>query len=177
MNNSIKIEQLVLQAGKNNLLAQHELYNRFCSEMLGLCIRMIGRRDIAEDVLQDAFIKAFGQIKKVKEPKRFAGWFKRIVINECLMQLKQNNQLAWHYNEVPDMVDEVNEFEPISFETINAEIDKLPNGCKHILVLYVLEEFKHKEIAEMLDLSVSTVKSQYQYALKLLRNNLKEVLV
>ncbi|MFT6845019.1 MAG: RNA polymerase sigma-70 factor (ECF subfamily) [Flavobacteriales bacterium] len=178
MQKTDNISHLVLLASQQNLLAQQELYQRFSAEMLGLCLRMIGKNDVAEDALQEAFIKAFSQLSRLKEPNRFAGWFKRIVINECLIQLKQKNYLTAWEDELPQIAEEEeNELEHIGFETINIEIDKLPNGCRQILVLYLLEDLKHKEIAKMLNVSVSTVKSQYQYALKLLRTKLKEVMV
>lgn len=175
MSKSTQIEKLVRLAAKNNCIAQREIFNIFHKELLGLGFRMLGRLDLAEDILQEAFIKAFLRIKKLKDPGKFEGWIKRIVINECIDHIKSVQffeSLEIEYFKIEDN-DEPDWFKTIGFEEINIEIDNLPNGCRQIFVLYLIEGCKQKEIAKMLEISISTVKSQYQYALSILRKRLK----
>lgn len=179
MHNNLPIAQLVKQAQRQNQLAQLELFNRFSGQMLGLSCRIVGRQDVAEDLLQEAFVKAFKQLKSLKEPDRFAGWFKRIVVNQCMNHVNKQNlmELADNHTVLNSEEETDESYNEIDVSVINKAIDELPNGCRQVLVLYLIEEYKHKEIAEMLNVSVSTVKSQYQYGLKLVRKKVKEVLV
>lgn len=175
MNNIDKIVKLAI---KNNALAQREIYSRYHAEMLGISIRMVGQRDVADDVVQEGFIKVFANLKKLKDPTKIRGWIKRIVLNEALSYIRKvqyfepidQEKIEEHYEE------EECWYSDISFDKINQEIDRLPNGSRQIFTLYLIEQYKHREIAEMMNISVSTVKSQYQYALKILRSNLKEVI-
>lgn len=170
------IELLVKQAKKNNRLAQKKLFIKYHPELLGLCVRILGCKDSAEDALQDAFIKAFNKLKKLKEVDKFPGWLKRIAINECMNHLKFNSNLKLTDEPLEKEMDDGNNswFENIPFEKIKLCIDELPDGCRQIFTLYVIEDYKHNEIAEMLNISVSTAKSQYQYSIKLLRQQLKQ---
>lgn len=170
-----KIEKLVRQAAKNNSLAQRQLYTRFYKPMLGLCIRLISDRYIAEDILQSGFLKALTKLSKLKDPKKFDSWLRQIMANECMDFLKS----TIHFEDIDNITikneeEKNNWYESVSLDQINKEIDRLPDGCRQILVLYLLEEYKQREIAEKLKISVSTVKSQYQYALKMLKSNIKE---
>ena len=142
--------------------------------MLGLCIRLAGDKYIAEDILQEGFIKAFTKLSKLRDHGKFGSWLRQIMANECMNFLKSTMQFENIDNiNIKHEEDEPSWYKSISFSQINQEIDKLPNGCRQIFTLYLLEEYKHSEIAQKLNISVSTVKSQYQYALKILRSNLK----
>ncbi|WP_109831963.1 RNA polymerase sigma factor [Reichenbachiella versicolor] len=178
MNSQTQIATFVSQAAKGNRIAQQEIYRQHCGAMLSLCVRMMGDRYIAEDVMQDGFIKVFMRLPQLKEPKKLSGWIKRIILNECMDQLKK----VRHFEEVEehDFEDEgegENWFEGISFDQINDEIDRLSDGSRQVFTLYLIEDMKHREIAELLGVSVSTVKSQYQRALKQLRTRLKAIMI
>jgi RNA polymerase sigma factor (sigma-70 family) len=135
---------------------------------------MTGNTQNARDVLQDAFILAFNHLKQVKNPDQFAGWLRRIVINECIRFSKRS--VHWQSLEDSDH-GPVPEEEPAWWTNINLEqvhdaIKDLPEGCRQVFVLYVLEDFSHKDIAKKLGISESTSKSQYQRARKLLKDKL-----
>ena len=175
MEKNRNIAKIVRQAAKNNPTAQCELYSMFHREMLGLCLRMVSGKHTAEDILQDCFIKAFSRLRQLKDHEKFAGWLKQIVVNECIKFLKSIEYFE-DINNVNTTTDDDKEnwYSDISFEVINEEIDQLPQGCRQILILYLIEDYKHIEIAELLGISVSTSKSQYQYGLNILRKNLKQ---
>jgi len=135
---------------------------------------MTGNAQDARDVLQDAFMQAFKHLKQVKDPAQFGGWLRRIVINECIRFSKRS--ASWQslddsmLQPVPD--EEAALWTTIPMELVHEAIKQLPEGCRQVFVLYVLEDFSHKEIAHSLGISESTSKSQYQRARKLLQEQL-----
>ena len=171
----ISIErEIIHKAVKGDNDARSWLYRQHVHAMYNICMRMTGNAQNARDVLQDAFILAFKHLKQVKEPAQFGGWLRRIVINECIRFSKRS--ASWQ-----SLDDNLHELAPdeepdlrtnISMELIHAAIKQLPEGCRQIFVLYVLEDFSHKEIANSLGISESTSKSQYQRARKLLQERL-----
>jgi RNA polymerase sigma factor (sigma-70 family) len=140
---------------------------------------MTGNTQNARDVLQDAFILAFNHLKQVKNPDQFAGWLRRIVINECIRFSKR----SVHWQSLDDSnYDPVQDEEPVWWTNINLKIvhhaiKDLPEGCRQVFVLYVLEDFSHKDIAKRLRISESTSKSQYQRARKLLKDKLLKKII
>ena len=135
---------------------------------------MTGNKTDAEDLLHDAFIYAFEHLGQVKQPAAFGGWLGRIVVGKCIRFSKTN--LRW--NELNnDHTGEPSEEEAvwwtnIPLEKVQEEIKNLPNGCRQVFVLFTLENFGHKAIAENLGISESTSKSQYQRARQLLKERL-----
>jgi len=143
--------------------------------MYNISIRLLANRMDAEDVLQEAFVSAFRKIDDFRGDSGFGAWLKRIVINHCISFLKSKRQLFFDFSEVyenlPDDIDEVDNlrFEP---ETVHEFIKSLPDGSRIVLNLFLLEDYKHREIAQLLNISESTSKSQYQRAKKLLKEKL-----
>ena len=142
--------------------------------MYNICLRMTSNKQDAEDVLQDAFFQAYININKLRSIDSFGAWIKRIVINQCLKFLRSRilfsdiDSVNQEDENVSD--DDINEY---SMQQINNEIWELPDGCRIIFNLFLLENYTHKDIAEMLNISESTSKSQYQRARKLLQKRLK----
>lgn len=169
---------LVKQAKRENRLAQKELFLRYHPAMLRLAKRVVGVNAVAEDLLQDAFVKAFQSLHSLRDENYFGGWLKRIVVNESMDYMRG----AKRFEEVEEVesamiVAEQEEREwylNFTFEEISQEIYKLPDGCRQIFTLYLLDEYKQRDIAKMTGLSISTVKSQYRYALSILRRGLQK---
>lgn len=170
----VYIDALVKKAKRNDLLAQRILYEIFSKDILMSCYRMTGNEEEAKDILQESFIIAFKRINRLKENSKFGAWLKQIAINNCLKYLKGKLYYESIDNNAEIVEDEEDEwYTKVSFDQIMSEISQLANGCKQVFILYALEEYKHKEIAAYLNISESTSKSQYQYALKLLQERLK----
>lgn len=170
---------VVIKAIEGNELARGMLYKQYSGSMFNICTRMIGDRDKAQDVLQESFILAFKNIRQIKNELNFGGWLKRIVVNECIRHTKKNfrwSELEEHHEQSPCPDDE-SWFADIDLETIHEEIKNLPDGCRQVFNLYVLEDFPHKKIAEVMNISESTSKSQYQRARFLLKERLLKQLV
>ena len=145
--------------------AQRALYERYAPKMLGVCRRYVSTREDAEDVLVEALFKVFDNIESYTGAGSFEGWIRRIVVNEALMFLRKRK--LWLVE--PESVDLQNSLmhtEPLSIEHhLAAEdilklLDKLPTGYRTVFNLYVIEGFKHIEIAEILGISINTSKSQ-----------------
>jgi RNA polymerase sigma factor (sigma-70 family) len=165
---------VVRKAGRGDEEARAALYNQYSKGMFSICVRMTGNRADAQDVLQEAFIKAFKNLAQIKDENSFGGWLRRIVVNECIRFTKKNQhwqELQEHHDDKADE-DGYNWLEGLSFEKIHEEIKKLPACCREIFNLYVTEDYSHKQIAEALGITESTSKSQYHRARQLLKQRL-----
>ena len=164
------------RAVKGDASAQALLYQQFSKAMFHICLRMSKNRNAAEDILQDSFILAFKNLHQVKEATQFGGWLKRIVVNECIRQTKQN----WQWQDWEEEHDQIsNEQETewwklVNIEMVYQQIATLPEGCRQIFNLYVFEDYTHKEIAVLLSISESTSKSQYHRARQLLKEKINQ---
>lgn len=169
---------IVTKACKGDVAAQRELYELFSNGMYSICIRMVENREDAEDILQDSFVIAYKNLDKIRDKLLFAGWLKKIVINQCIRHNKKD--VRWCTIEA-DLIPETeyveNDWLPdMRLDQIYDEIKKLPYGCRQVFSLYVIEDYSHKEIAELLSISESTSKSQYQRARTLLKKNITQIL-
>ena len=134
---------------------------------------MLRNKIDAEDILQESFIKAFKNLGSFRTDSPFGPWLKRIVINSCIDFLKKR-KLIYADDEMVIADDVVeNEMMDIDPGIIHEAIKELPDGARVIFNLFILENYKHKEIAEMLTISESTSKSQYQRARTMLQEKLK----
>jgi len=143
--------------------------------MYNLAVRMTGDKNDAEDILQDAFIKAFQEVHKLKNEKAFGGWLRRIVANHCIDATRRKKIVFTDVEKVKDVHPETIEVEDdIDPEMIHALIKQLPDGAREILVLRALEGYRHAEIGEQLGISESTAKTQYFRAKQLLGKMLND---
>lgn len=171
-------EYLIDRSQKGDRQAQNELYKLYVGAMYNICRRMMGNEEDAKDVLQEAFIDAFLNLKKLKNSKLFSAWLKRIVINHCINALKKKrieaNPIAEGFD-IPDQVEEQGNFVQLEAKKILKAIDKISDGCKIVLNLYLFEGYDHKEIAQILSITESTSKAQYSKAKKKIRKVLLEM--
>lgn len=159
---------------KGDPRSQYLLYKNYSKAMYNIAIRFLNNKMDAEDVLQESFIKAFECINELSETRAFGSWLKRIVINNCLTVLRRNRM---HFEDMDDQISEgwIDEevTDPVDPAIVHGEIKKLPEGSRTVLILYALEGYMHKEIAEMLGIAESTSRTQYKRALGLLNKSLK----
>lgn len=173
-NNSTELA-LIKKCIKNDSKAQFELYNKYAQAMYSLSVRILGNNDDAQDALQDSFIKAFKSIPTFDGRVTFGAWLRKITINTCLNKLRKN-KLQWVelQQEFPE---EVNNHElKIDEFKLNKAIERLPKGCRAIFTLKAIEGLEHQEIANYLNISISTSKSQFKRAKELLRQTLQNPL-
>jgi RNA polymerase sigma factor (sigma-70 family) len=161
---------LIEECRKGNSKAQFRLYNLYSKAMYNLAYRILNNREDAEDILQDAFIECFRNISSFRFESTFGAWLKKIVTNKCINQIKKKKIDLTFCDTLPPTIYE--EDEEVTYETgkIFKGIEKLPDGFRIILTLYLLEGYDHSEISQILGITESTSKSQYSRAKEKLRN-------
>ena len=163
---------------ENNRFAQNRLYEAFSGRLFRLCMRYVQRREEAEEVLMNGFLKFFRGLPEFdyRDDAGLEGWLKRIMVNEALMHLRRQKALPVFADaeeaEVPDSV-----YLPdhsVNAETIYAAILELPTGYRTVFNLFVVEGYTHEEIAKQLGISAGTSKSQLSKARGMLQQVLKQ---
>jgi RNA polymerase sigma factor (sigma-70 family) len=161
------LDQIIDKCRYNDALAQRQLYDYYKSTFFGICRRYISNYEDAEDVLVETFVKIFSKIDDYKGDGSFEGWMKRITVNESLMFLRKHklkfDELDVNINFASETPQYEEELEGIAILNL---LDQLPDGYRTVLNMYAIEGYKHKEIAEILGISINTSKSQLILARK-----------
>jgi RNA polymerase sigma-70 factor (ECF subfamily) len=160
-------EELVQRCIRKEPKAQEYLYKTFSGRMLGICSRYTDTIEEAEDIMQDAFIKIFNKIDGFKGNGSLEGWMKRIMVNTALDAFRKNKN--FRHNIDIETIEYTSETHQHVLESMGAKdllklIKTMPRGFRTIFNLYAIEGYAHKEIADMLEISESTSKSQYSRA-------------
>lgn len=172
-------QDIIDRCKKGEQKAQFQLYKLYYKAMFNTSYRIVNDRMEAEDAMQEAFLKAFGKIHTYSGRVSFGAWLKRIVINHSLDEIKKK-KLDFESVEQGNRPGEIKEEQEDEDESeihqqigeIKETINELPDGYRIVLSLYLLEGYDHEEIAEILNMSSSTSRSQYTRA----RNKLKQQL-
>ena len=174
---SIEIHlKLIETARKGDQQSMYRLYKLYVQAMYNICIRMVSNQYDAEDIIQESFVKAFNNLDSFRGESSFGSWLKRIVINQSITFLRSKKQEFTEIDNLQIVADENKEdnFPGIDPTMVHESIKTLPEKARVVLNLYLLEGYRHKEIAEILNISESTSKSQYLRAKQLLREKLKK---
>ncbi len=154
----------------NDRLAQKELYDRYKKAMYTVAYRITGDYDLANDVLQDAFINIFRALPKFRRESTLGAWIKTIVVRAALKKIKKQPKEErledYHTGHLIDWGDH------LQAEYLEKAILSLPEGYRAVFVLIEVEGYSHKEVADMLGISTGTSKSQLFYAKRRLREML-----
>ncbi|MCW5921612.1 MAG: RNA polymerase sigma factor [Saprospiraceae bacterium] len=169
----MRIEHLIEGCRQNKRASQHRLYAMFYNYAMTIARRYVGSVEAAEEVVNDAFFKAFTKIHLYNEAQLFRFWLRRIVINTAidllrsgLSQVLVNELQPWHdSSEEPDVV------EDMTREQIISMLDLLPPSYRAVFNLFVVDGFSHEEIADTLGISVGASKSNLSRA----RQHLKTI--
>lgn len=167
---------LVAAAIRGEEAAFSRLYKLYAKAMYNTAYRIVRREDEASDILQDSFISAFRNLSSYRSEASFGSWLKRIVINKSVNAVQRNRLIFFADGEeegIPALED-ANE-NPFPFEAaqVTEAIRQLPDGYRTVLSLYLIEGYDHSEIAEILDITESTSKSQFSRSKKKLIELLK----
>lgn len=169
------LEHLIIKCKSQDPDAQKALYDLYKDTLYAVCLRYIKSSHDAEDVFIDAFYKIFTKIDHFKGDGSFEGWMRKIMVNESLMFLRKKTNLHLTVEFPEKEVADIQEYEDdMSFDEIMKVLDELPMGYRTVFNLYVFEDMKHREIAEMLGISINTSKSQLILAKKRLYEILKK---
>jgi RNA polymerase sigma-70 factor (ECF subfamily) len=160
-------EQIVEGCIKKDAIAQKHLYEKFVRKMMGVCLRYSDSTEEAEDVVQNGFISVFENISSFRGTGPLEGWIRRIMVNTALTNIRKNKKLKQNIEleSVEFMLPSTNQLnESFEAQDLLKIIQTLPTGFKTVFNLYAIEGYSHKEIAEMLNISEGTSKSQYSRA-------------
>jgi RNA polymerase sigma-70 factor (ECF subfamily) len=159
---TVSDDDLIRQCTKGDRIAQKQLYDRFASRMLGVCLRYAQDYQAAEDILQEGFIKAFRHIERFRFEGSFEGWLRRIMVNTAIEAHRRKNNMYPILDVEQQEVEFYDEdaLDKLAAEDLMAMINTLSPGYKTVFSLYAIEGFSHKEIAEQLNISEGTSKSQ-----------------
>jgi RNA polymerase sigma-70 factor (ECF subfamily) len=181
--NRIKIStfqiHIVEKCKQNDRQAQMQLYNQYCNGMLVVALRFVKNTMEAEDIVQEAFIKAFLKLDQYQAEVSFGAWLKRIVINRCIDVLKSKHQrlmeLEEHHLNVigDDYKDDWLVDGNITIEEVRSAIEQLPEKYKYVVMLYLIEGYDHKEISQILDISEVSSRTQLSRGKQKLKEKLK----
>lgn len=167
-----KLESLVPELRRQNALAQKELFDQSSRKMLSVCRSYVTDFHHAEDCMLKGFVKVFRNIDSYKSEGSFEGWVRRIMVNECLDFIKLRKSMV--YVDEFESEQEEGDWEENDWGFDAQEVlDQLPDSYRMVFNLFVLEEYSHKEIAELLSISESNSKSQLLRA----KNKLKEIVL
>ncbi len=172
MNNE---KALIEGCRKENPASQKMLYDAFAPKMLVVSMRYSKSQQEAEDILQEAFLKVFKHIKDFKGDSSLFYWIKRIVVNTALNSQRSKLYL-FPMVDVTSLnhVDEKMDIKGLAWQDLLNMIQELPMGCQVIFNLYAIEGYSHKEIADKLNISEGTSKSQYARARALMREKIEK---
>lgn len=146
--------------------------------MYPLCIRYVGDRELAEDILQDGFITLFSKLKDYKGDGSFEGWARKIFVNTALMSLRKKDALKMsdELEAVKGMKDELpSQNQNIGYKELMKLVTSLPPGFRTVFNMYSIEGYSHKEIAEILGISETTSRTQLSRARIWLQKKIKEI--
>jgi RNA polymerase sigma-70 factor, ECF subfamily len=179
---------LVAAARRGDTTAFERLYRLYCSRVLGLCLRMTRRRDIAEDCVQQTFIRAWRSLGAFEGRSAFSTWLHRIAVNEVLMHQRnrgtrseldpgtstRSERFAHADSDVEQPVRPTpgNERDAGELMDVERALATLPEGARHVVILQAIYGYSHEEVADMLGIAVGTCKAQLHRGRKLLRERL-----
>ena len=169
-----KESELIKRALKSNREAQHVLFEMYAPKMLSVCRYYIKDLQQAEEAMLNGFFKVFTQLKTFRSEGSFEGWIRRIMVRESISYLRSQHSFEQLEEDVSDVVEaenlETNLIESeLNVAHIQQLIDQLPEGYRAVFMMYAIEGYKHYEIAELLNITEGTSKSQLFKARKLLQ--------
>jgi RNA polymerase sigma factor (sigma-70 family) len=170
-------QSLVEDCRNGDQKAQFKLYHLYAPQMYNVCMRIVDHVGEAEDILQESFVDAFLRMREFRGEATFGAWLKRIVVNRSINSLRKK-RLA--------LFEDARDFEHITDEDCSIDepdltarrlmqlVGELPDGYRLVLTLHLFEDYKHSEIAALLNITESTSKSQYNRAKVKIREQLKK---
>jgi RNA polymerase sigma-70 factor (ECF subfamily) len=166
----LTLEELILNCKNQDLKAQEELYKKFSGILFSVCLKYSPNYHEAEDNLQDAFITIFNRIEQFKGKGSFEGWMKRVTVNTVLQ--KYRKQRVFNLSNEEQLEEEaVIEIEDnaVPLDFLLKIVQELPDRYRLVFTMYVLDDYAHKEISEIVGISVGTSKSNLARARGILK--------
>ena len=172
------VEKLVIACANGDQRSQQIVYKAFYGKMLGVCVRYSSSRDEAKDLLHDSFIKIFDKLKGFQNKGSLEGWVRRIVVNNAIDFVRAKKEFVLNYDDesqfdnIPDdsyFTSDIEDMKKVNAEIILSFVQKLSPAYRTVFNMYVIENYTHKEIADYLEISVGSSKSNLAKAKMKLR--------
>lgn len=177
MREEINIQLILKGCLQSNRNSQRKLYEHFYGYAMSVCQRFSKNKNEAAEVLNDAFYKVFKHLDRYDPTYPFQGWLRQILVNAAIDYHRRHHKMP-DFLELPlqaDLADDEMPMPQISpDEDMLPILQKLPPAYRMVFILFVMEDFKHHEIAEMLGISVSTSRSNFVRAKEKLRDIILE---
>ena len=179
VDNSYNEAELVRSAQNGDGRGFKRLFDENVNRIYAFCLRMSSSPQLAEEITQDVFVKAWENLHKFRGESKFTTWLHSIAVNEFLTQKRIEKRFMQRYTTTDDVLkyDRHGEKPEVHFNTnidIENAISSLPEQAKMVLILHDIEGYKHKEIAEMINIEVGTSKAHLHRARKILREELSK---
>ncbi|WP_366936890.1 sigma-70 family RNA polymerase sigma factor [uncultured Tenacibaculum sp.] len=157
------------------MTAQAQVYQLFSGKLFALCLKYSRNYQDAEDTLQDSFLTIFKMIPQYNNEGSFEGWMKRITINTALQKYREKSPLQLVSEGINEELEEevVLETESVNVDVLLSLIQNLPDRYRLVFNLYVLDNYSHKEIASLLNITEGTSKSNLSRARQLLKKEVE----
>jgi RNA polymerase sigma factor (sigma-70 family) len=160
-----QLESVIEDCIKNKRKAQIELYNYYAPSLLAVCMRYVADKSEAEDILQESFLKILNNIKEYTGKGHFENWMRKIVVNTAITHFHKEKKHYYH-EEIETVKDYEIQFQlspEKEFEAneLNELLKKMPEGYRIVFNMFAVEGYKHKEIAEKLNIDENTSKTQF----------------
>lgn len=169
----MSLEKLIRKCKKQDIKAQEELYRIYSGKLFGLCLKYSNNYQQAEDNLQDGFVTIFKKISQYQDKGSFEGWMKRIIINTALQKYRKEKFLNVINEDLLEEQEVEIDEEELSVDFLLKLIQELPPRYREVFNLYVLDGNSHKEIAEILNISQGTSKSNLARARSILKERIE----
>ena len=170
---STNLEELIIGCRSKRVSSQSSLYKLYSEQFFVLSLNYCKNRQEAQDNLQDSFLEIFKRIKQYKGNGSFEGWMKRIVINKAIDRYKKEIKKIYLEEKQTEVPIEIEENLNIPLDQILSSIQNLPTQYRLKFNLYVMDEYSHKEISEMLSISIGTSKSNLHRAKLILKEQIQ----
>ena len=161
------LERLVIECKDGERKAQKALFDALAPKMMAVCLRYMGKREDAEDVLQEGFVTLFTKLESYQGTGSFEGWARKIFVNTALMHLRKTDALGLS-DEIEQArtlhTEEPSAVQKIGYKELMRLIESLPPDARTVFNMYVIEGYSHKEIAEALGCTEATSRSKLQRA-------------
>ena len=162
-------EKLIADCRKMHRDAQRRVYELMSPKLYRTCRRYLKKEEDIEEALADAFFTIFTKIHQLKENAAFEAWARRITVNQCLQTIRKNVNFNMYLEDVKFIQPATQQSTELEEQDLLKLLSLIPEGCRTIFNLFVIEGYPHKEIAAMLSISEGTSKSQLNVAKSKLR--------
>lgn len=169
-------QEIIALCKQGNRQAQKRIFDSLSPKMYSICLRYMGNRDEAEDVLQDGFLALFSKLDRYSGEGSFEGWARKIFVNTALMTLRKNDVLKQSEdieNAFGLFTENASAVQNVSYKELLKIIAELPVGYRTVFNMFAIEGFTHKEISEALGISEATSRSQLLRARAILQSKVK----